>query len=44
MELTKKAEALRQDLSLTKLLDIVIEICHKIEKPAEEVKEIKKKK
>lgn len=32
MELTKRAEALQQDLSLIKLLDIVIEICKKLEK------------
>ena len=32
MELLKKAEALRQNLSLVGLLDVVVEICRKIAK------------
>lgn len=35
MELTKRAEALKEDLSLSKLLDVVIDICKKIETKSE---------
>ena len=46
MGLIEKAEALKQDLSLSKLADLVTEICYKIEPKCEEeaVAKTKKKK
>jgi hypothetical protein len=43
MELTKKAEALKQDLSLSKLCDVLIEVCEVVDGLNEiNTKEVKK--